>query len=83
MADLEFAYVNDVIFTQRKGKKGYDERQVDYYLNACAQLLSRFESYARVADFVGEPPRSDGHGRPERDRLQAIGSWRNPVDRTA
>lgn len=56
LADLNANTVNNVIFTQRKGKKGYDERQVDYFLNACVQLLSRLESYARVADFVsGEP----------------------------
>lgn len=54
--DLNADTVNNVIFTQRKGKRGYDERQVDYFLNACVQLLSRLESYARVADFVsGEP----------------------------
>lgn len=47
-----------MIFTQRKGKRGYDERQVDYYLNECVQLLTRLESYARVADFVGEPSES-------------------------
>lgn len=47
-----------VAFTQRKGKRGYDERQVDYYLNECVQLLTRLESYARVADFVGEPSES-------------------------
>ncbi|MBY8967640.1 DivIVA domain-containing protein, partial [Algiphilus sp. NNCM1] len=50
--------VANVIFTQRKGKRGYDERQVDYYLNECVQLLTRLESYARVADFVGEPSES-------------------------
>jgi len=56
LADLNADTVNNVIFTQRKGKRGYDERQVDYFLNACVQLLSRLESYARVADFVsGEP----------------------------
>ena len=56
LADLNANTVNNVIFTQRKGKRGYDERQVDYFLNACVQLLSRLESYARVADFVsGEP----------------------------
>ena len=56
LADLNANTVNNVIFTQRKGKKGYDERQVDYFLNSCVQLLSRLESYARVADFVsGEP----------------------------
>ena len=56
LADLNAVSVSNVIFTQRKGKRGYDERQVDYFLNACVQLLSRLESYARVADFVsGEP----------------------------
>ena len=56
LADFNADTVNNVIFTQRKGKRGYDERQVDYFLNACVQLLSRLESYARVADFVsGEP----------------------------
>ena len=56
LADLNADTVNNVIFTQRKGKRGYDERQVDYFLNACVQLLSRLKSYARVADFVsGEP----------------------------
>ncbi|KFI61459.1 DivIVA domain-containing protein [Bifidobacterium cuniculi] len=44
--------VSDVTFTQRVGKHGYDERQVDYYLNACVDLLGRLESYARIADYV-------------------------------
>lgn len=52
LADLNASSVNNVIFTQRKGKKGYDERQVDYFLNICVQLLSRLESYARVGDYV-------------------------------
>ena len=52
LADLNANAVNNVVFTQRKGKKGYDERQVDFFLNTCVQLLSRLESYARVADFV-------------------------------
>ena len=34
LADLNAVSVSNVIFTQRKGKKGYDERQVDYFLNA-------------------------------------------------
>lgn len=51
LADLNAASVNNVIFTQRKGKKGYDERQVDYFLNVCVQLLSRLESFARVSDY--------------------------------
>lgn len=55
VADTNSQSVANVVFTQRKGKKGYDERQVDYYLAACVQLLTRLESYARVADFVGEP----------------------------
>ena len=55
VADTNSQTLSNVIFTQRKGKRGYDERQVDYYLAACAQLLTRLESYARVADFVGEP----------------------------
>ena len=57
LVDLNSQTVANVIFTQRKGKRGYDERQVDYYLNECVQLLTRLESYARVADFVGEPSR--------------------------
>lgn len=52
LADLNADAVNNVIFTQRKGKKGYDERQVDYFLNVCVQLLSRIESYARISDYV-------------------------------
>ncbi|MCC2743727.1 hypothetical protein LK491_20125, partial [Phocaeicola vulgatus] len=40
----------------RKGKKGYDERQVDYFLNACVQLLSRIESYARVGGASANEP---------------------------
>ena len=53
-------YVANAVFTQRKGRKGYDERQVDYFLNSCVQLLSRIESYERIADYVaaeaeGEP----------------------------
>ena len=68
--DLNAQRVANVIFTQRRGKRGYDERQGDYYINACAQLLSRIESYARVADYVGgseeqaAQPRSDGGVKP-------------------
>ena len=53
LADLNSGAVSNVVFTQRKGKNGYDERQVDYYLNSCVQLLSRLESFARVSDYVG------------------------------
>lgn len=68
--DLNAQRVANVIFTQRRGKHGYDERQVDYYINACVQLLSRIESYARVADYVGSPeeqaaqPHADGGVKP-------------------
>ena len=55
LADVSSQTVANVIFTQRKGKCGYDERQVDHYLSSCVQLMTRLESYARVADFVGEP----------------------------
>ncbi|MEF2737673.1 MAG: DivIVA domain-containing protein [Bifidobacterium choerinum] len=48
--------VSDVMFTQRKGKHGYDERQVDYYLNACADLLGRLESYGRVSTYAEQRP---------------------------
>lgn len=44
--------VANSVFTQRKGKKGYDERQVDYFLNSCVQLLSRIESYGRISDRI-------------------------------
>lgn len=49
---LTSQYVEDVSFTQRKGRHGYDERQVDYYLNACVNLLASLESYERIADYA-------------------------------
>lgn len=49
---LTSQYVEDVSFTQRKGKHGYDERHVDYYLNACVNLLASLESYERIADYA-------------------------------
>lgn len=55
LVDVSSTSVANVIFTQRKGKRGYDERQVDNYLNACVRLLSRIESYARVSDYVHDP----------------------------
>lgn len=45
------ASVSHEVFTQRKGKKGYDERQVDYYLSVCTHLLTRLESFARVSGY--------------------------------
>lgn len=52
LADVTSSTVSNVIFTQRKGARGYDERQVDYFLSACVNLLSRLESYARLADYT-------------------------------
>ncbi len=49
---IDAMFVSNVLFTQRSGKHGYDERQVDYYLNACVRLLSRLESYDRVAKYT-------------------------------
>ena len=49
---IDAMFVSNVLFTQRSGKRGYDERQVDYYLNACVRLLSRLESYDRVAKYT-------------------------------
>lgn len=42
--------IANVIFTQRKGKRGYAERQVDAYLNRAIQVFSRLESYARLEE---------------------------------
>lgn len=56
LSDIGADTISHTVFTQRKGKKGYDERQVDYFLNACSQLFSRIESYDRVADLITEPP---------------------------
>lgn len=55
LSDLDSTAVANAVFTQRKGPKGYDERQVDYFLNACVRLLSRLESYGRVAEYVNDP----------------------------
>lgn len=57
IADTNSQTLSNVIFTQRKGKRGYDERQVDYYLAACAQLLTRLESYARARISSANPPK--------------------------
>ncbi|MBT1172798.1 DivIVA domain-containing protein [Bifidobacterium sp. MA2] len=53
-------YVANAVFTQRKGKKGYDERQVDYFLNTCVELLSRIESFDRIADYITADGDADG-----------------------
>lgn len=53
-------YVADSVFTQRKGRKGYDERQVDYFLNSCVELLSRIESFDRISDYITADGDADG-----------------------
>lgn len=51
LKDIDADYVSNVVFTQRTGKHGYDERQVDYYLNACIRLLSSLESFERLEQY--------------------------------
>ncbi len=41
-------YVSTILFTQRKGAKGYDEGQVDMYLNRVAQVVSRIVAFGRL-----------------------------------
>lgn len=64
LENVKSSTVANTVFTQRKGKRGYDERQVDYFLNACVQLLSRIESYERIADFVTSDPEEPRHAAP-------------------
>lgn len=47
-AELTSTRVSNIIFTQRIGKRGYSERQVDAYLNRAIQVLARLESFARL-----------------------------------
>jgi DivIVA domain-containing protein len=47
--DVNAPQVTNVIFTQRKGKKGYDEASVDSYLNRVVQVLTRLESIIRIS----------------------------------
>lgn len=51
LEDIDSTFVSNIIFTQRSGKHGYDERQVDYYLNTCIRLMSRLEAYERVSQY--------------------------------
>ena len=46
--DITSDRISNVIFTQRKGKHGYDERQVDYFLSKAVELLQQMESVARL-----------------------------------
>lgn len=52
LANIDADFVSNVLFTQRSGKRGYHERQVDYYLHACVRLLSKLESYDRLASYA-------------------------------
>ena len=56
--------VSNVIFTQRKGRHGYGEASVDAYLNRCVQVLTRIESFGRVAGRPLEPFASSVVGTP-------------------
>ena len=47
--DVNAPQITNVIFTQRKGKKGYDEASVDSYLNRVVQVLTRLESIVRIS----------------------------------
>lgn len=40
--------VANIVFTQRTGHRGYDERQVDAYINRMLQVLARIESFERI-----------------------------------
>ncbi|BDR53320.1 hypothetical protein KIM372_12270 [Bombiscardovia nodaiensis] len=48
LADITAERVSNVIFTQRRGSHGYDERQVDYYMVKAVELLQQLESYVRL-----------------------------------
>ncbi|OZG48701.1 DivIVA domain-containing protein [Bombiscardovia coagulans] len=50
LVDITADRVSNVIFTQRKGKHGYDERQVDYFFVRVVELLQQLESYIRLGD---------------------------------
>ena len=40
--------VADIMFTRHTGHHGYDERQVDAYINRMLQVLARIESFERI-----------------------------------
>ncbi|WP_055426915.1 DivIVA domain-containing protein [Bifidobacterium aesculapii] len=61
---LDAEAVANAVFTQRRGRKGYDERQVDYFLNSCVELLSRIESFDRVGDYAAEEPNAGAADAP-------------------
>ena len=74
-------FVSDVVFTQRVGKRGYDERQVDYYLNSCIRVLSKIESYERISkdfDISASDLRSDSDSYSASDSYRASDSEEKP-----
>ncbi|MCH4174749.1 MAG: DivIVA domain-containing protein [Bifidobacterium sp.] len=71
LVDLNAKRVSNVIFTQCKGKRGYDERQVDYFLNFAVQLLSRVESYVRVNDYTPAQEAHDAESSQSQEGLPA------------
>ena len=64
--DITSDRISNVIFTQRKGKHGYDERQVDYFLSKAVELLQQMESVARLGldaqVHVGTRPNAESGG---------------------
>lgn len=74
LQDIDSAYVSNVIFTQKNGKHGYDERQVDYYLNACVRLLSSLESFERVEQYVDTDNSSSSYSRAASESYSAPAS---------
>lgn len=74
LQDIDSAYVSNVIFTQKNGKHGYDERQVDYYLNACVRLLSSLESFERVEQYVDADNSSSSYSRAASESYSAPAS---------
>lgn len=74
LQDIDSAYVSNVIFTQKNSKHGYDERQVDYYLNACVRLLSSLESFERVEQYVDADNSSSSYSRAASESYSAPAS---------
>ncbi len=72
--------VSNVIFTQRKGRHGYSEASVDAYLNRCVQVLTRIESYGRVAGRPLQPfDTADGVAFPSPQARQTVTAAVSPA----
>ncbi|PWG59704.1 DivIVA domain-containing protein [Bifidobacterium catulorum] len=68
-AELTSMRVSNIIFTQRTGRHGYSERQVDAYLNRAVQVLSRLESFARLEGSLSSV--EEGDVKPSRSAVQS------------